>query len=802
MFGTSRLMSILGAAPEATAPVDVMKRYVRAAGKAELALLYVQPGTKIPADLRTAAAKKKDQAAHEEAGGTGTAPAGLHLATADPATLAKYATAYRKTYGDDAAINLALHPGRSRVLVVDADTPEEVSAWLGWWSEATGHDMTGVAPTVVTPGAQGEDGSWKHHGGGHWYLSLPEDYSHPTGAPSKLKMTHDGGEFTVYIGDCYVLIPPSVRAEGSYEVVGTDNPAPMALLMAISEAAKPRTSPSKTRPTKSTAATAPTDEAWEAAQRAAEAKGREYAEREGLTEPEPIGTLTEWSEATDWSEILVPAGFTEAGTDRQCGCPVWTAPGTHDSRKSATTHECGDHDEGGRLHIWTDNPSTGTAMDDEVADGRRDFSKLQTQALLTHGGDIRATMDAERIDRSTAESHGRELSPRKGSRQTTAETLSPDDWDDEAETLDPKLRAVPIGELWDQPRPEFIVAETLQADGLTAIIGASGVGKSFVALDLACSIVTGRMWKGHEVRQGRVLYVAGEGVYGAVDRVRTWAEEYNEAEKIKAGLIVISEGVALHDWGGNKWQEFRDIIRDHDVDLVILDTWARVTAGMEENSSKEVGHVIKHLDRLKERTGTGMCVVHHTTRGTTHGRGSTALLGALDSELLVTESTTGAATGKAIDVMTTKQKNGREWEHPLTFSIATRGDSAIVADIDGRTDADQNDTDHFIHPGASVPTLMDVALQMHALLIRRGSIGATEGKLASISQRPEGFDANGWRELIGYAMADGLDFGLVLRPTDGTLYVPSERRGIRAAYRADRMERGGAGVFQVEDEEE
>ena len=39
------------------------------------------------------------------------------------------------------------------------------------------------------------------------------------------------------------------------------------------------------------------------------------------------------------------------------------------------------------------------------------------------------------------------------------------------------------------------------------LYGPPGAGKSFVALDFALSVASGRAWHGHEVRQGPVLYV-------------------------------------------------------------------------------------------------------------------------------------------------------------------------------------------------------------------------------------------------------------------------------------------------------
>lgn len=757
MYGSSRLTLVLGAAPDNTAPTDVLKSYVRALAEVGLAVLFVQPGTKIPADYRSAPAKKK-------AAAEGDDRAGLYLATTDKTALARYVTAARKS-DPEAALNLAIHPGRSRLVVIDADTEEEVAAWRGWWEENGGPDLL-VPPTVQTPGAQDKDGNWKHRNGGHWYLTLPEGYDLPEDAPAKITVKHGGGQFTAYAGDCYVLIPPSTRPEGRYEVVGTDYPAPQALLdrlVATERAAKKEKAQTPRREETEVERTA-----WDASQEEAVAAARQEA---GLV------SLEDWLEETPWADIL--QDWTPASLDK-CGCQTWTAPGVHDSPKSAVTHECGDHIDGGRLHVWTDNPSTGTALDDEVQAGRRDFSKLQAGAFLYFDGDVTAAMDAAGIDRTTAASGGSVVDWKTGEitrpadkerRAAKEDGITPDDWDDGVGLADEeKVSTAPfglasIGELWDLQPPAFLVSDTIQDKALTAIIGQSGAGKSFVALDMLCSIVAGIPWQGRQTIQRRALYVAGEGVTGAIQRVKAWVEMYGYEEEIREHLYVIPSAVALHDWRVDQWRDLRDLILEREIGLVVLDTWARVTAGMEENSSKEVGHVIKHLDRMKDRTGAGMMVVHHTTRGTTHGRGSTALLGALDSEVLVAPG----EEEETIAVTVTKQKNGREWESAMVFTLAQVGPSAVLADSDGLVDPTRT-PEHFYRSLNTMETVESLAFRLYQLAAGRYALnGATEAELRSQARRPQkddNYTAGEWRRAVSAALNLAVEDGLLVRPTD------------------------------------
>jgi hypothetical protein len=69
--------------------------------------------------------------------------------------------------------------------------------------------------------------------------------------------------------------------------------------------------------------------------------------------------------------------------------------------------------------------------------------------------------------------------------------------------------------------------------------------------------------------------------------------------------------------------------------LIILDTQARMTVGLEENSSKDMGVFVDKLDRLRDRTHSCILTVHHTPRGGEHLRGSTALEGAAGTIITV-----------------------------------------------------------------------------------------------------------------------------------------------------------------------
>jgi RecA-family ATPase len=59
--------------------------------------------------------------------------------------------------------------------------------------------------------------------------------------------------------------------------------------------------------------------------------------------------------------------------------------------------------------------------------------------------------------------------------------------------------------------PEWLIEDMVPTGAQAVLYGPSGEGKSFLALDWALSNATGRTWLGRQVKQGRVVYVIGEG---------------------------------------------------------------------------------------------------------------------------------------------------------------------------------------------------------------------------------------------------------------------------------------------------
>lgn len=183
---------------------------------------------------------------------------------------------------------------------------------------------------------------------------------------------------------------------------------------------------------------------------------------------------------------------------------------------------------------------------------------------------------------------------------------------------------------------QWIVDDYIESDSLAQVFGDPGGGKSFVSIDIACCIATGTPWHGHEVKQGAVFYVAGEGHNGLARRFHAWALG-NQVSLQGVPLYKSHRAAQLYD--ATEAAIVANSIKKLSEDagckpsMVIIDTLARNMGG-DENSTEDMNAFIQHLDTyLRQPYKCCVLVVHHSgAMDKDRSRGSTALRGALDAE--------------------------------------------------------------------------------------------------------------------------------------------------------------------------
>lgn len=383
-----------------------------------------------------------------------------------------------------------------------------------------------------------------------------------------------------------------------------------------------------------------------------------------------------------------------------------------------------------------------------------------------------------------------------GKKPKSEPTASP--YPDDVENADPDVfdskhtgvpRIAPFSHWRDMPPPEYVIADLIEHGGLSCIIGAPGVGKSTVALDMACHIATGKRWRGRETRKTKVLYLPGEGLSGAVQRLRAWeaAHEISLDRDLLLGDSIIQVKAQNEAWG-----EIAAFIARQGIGLIIFDTFARMSSGLEENSATDVGTAVRRFDKLKQLTNSGVLVVHHTGKGDpSSGRGSSALNGALDSELLVKPATwdtsalvgdDGRPIGKPLELTTTKQKNTEQLDDPIQIMMISAEDdwdidAPIIVGPTGTIDPMQGE----IVMARPLPEpVVETAIKIRDYLDRLPEQGATRTELV-LAVRPDAYAASRadarpyWKQRINEAVDRGLHYGLIRTLTgtaSGSRYVP------------------------------
>jgi hypothetical protein len=201
--------------------------------------------------------------------------------------------------------------------------------------------------------------------------------------------------------------------------------------------------------------------------------------------------------------------------------------------------------------------------------------------------------------------------------------------------------------------PGWIVKGVVPQAELMVMFGESGSGKSFAVLDLAAAIARGIAWRGQRSKQGRVVYIAAEGAGGFRNRLKAYASKHGiTLDQLPIGVIHAAPNLLLKD---DALDVCKAIIAAGGADLVIVDTFAQVMPGANENAADDVGKALAHCKGIHRATGALVLLVHHAGKDASKGaRGWSGLKAAADAELEVVRT----AAGRLIRV--SKQKDGED----------------------------------------------------------------------------------------------------------------------------------------------
>lgn len=195
-----------------------------------------------------------------------------------------------------------------------------------------------------------------------------------------------------------------------------------------------------------------------------------------------------------------------------------------------------------------------------------------------------------------------------------------------------KDRLLTVEKLMNMPLPAPLIKGVLDLESATWLIAQPGGFKSFVALDWSCHVATGKEWRGRKTKKAPVVYVLAEGKGNFRKRVQAWITRNGVTPDQLYVLPVAVQARGKDKTVSEEWRELVELVKEIQPGLVVLDTQARLTVGMEENNNTEMGVWVKAVDALKEAVNACVLVVHHTGRNGGDARGGSALDGAQDAE--------------------------------------------------------------------------------------------------------------------------------------------------------------------------
>lgn len=187
----------------------------------------------------------------------------------------------------------------------------------------------------------------------------------------------------------------------------------------------------------------------------------------------------------------------------------------------------------------------------------------------------------------------------------------------------------------------YLIKGLLDQGAMSVLYGESNQGKTFVALDMAHAIATGRDWFGKRVHTGLAVYVAAEAGRGIGKRVRALQQHYGKpAGRVPLAIVPCPIDLLRPD---AHVQALTDLVRDLERQygpavLVVIDTLSRALAGGNENAPDDMGAFVMNADRIRAALGCHMMIVHHSGKDRAKGaRGHSLLRAATDTEIEVAD---------------------------------------------------------------------------------------------------------------------------------------------------------------------
>lgn len=233
-------------------------------------------------------------------------------------------------------------------------------------------------------------------------------------------------------------------------------------------------------------------------------------------------------------------------------------------------------------------------------------------------------------------------------------------------------------------RQDWLVDDLFFTGDAVLTFGASGSGKSFLAVDMGLAITRGVPFLGKATRKGAVIYQAGEGGKGLVKRLKAYRQTH-DLWKEDLPFILLPERVNLFAKDGEgdveafiaecvAWQS----VLTEPLALIVIDTFSTASPGANENASEDMSRMLAAGERLQKATGAAVMWVHHKNAAGERERGHSSLRANVDTALeVIRDEETNLRTLRVLKV-----KDGEDGEklgfELQSVQIGTRDDGKPI----------------------------------------------------------------------------------------------------------------------------
>lgn len=239
-------------------------------------------------------------------------------------------------------------------------------------------------------------------------------------------------------------------------------------------------------------------------------------------------------------------------------------------------------------------------------------------------------------------------------------------------------------ELLARPEPPWLIEDILRGDQVGVVYGPPNKGKTFLVLDWGLHVAAGLTWVGHQVTQGPVLYMAGEGAFSLQKRAAAWMDYHKLSDvsmyfqcrplDLRDADVLEALQDALEHWQDKESQE-----ETLNPVLIIVDTLSQFLGGGDENTS-DMAQFVQACRTLSQRNDLSVLIVHHTNKGGVSERGHTALRGNTDVMFSIEAQETND-TLIGLKVSNDKHRDDPK-RPPVSLRLINCQDSLVISGLD------------------------------------------------------------------------------------------------------------------------